>query len=67
MGRKSQWAIRSLKCPEEDLTVDLLVEWKVEKGKRILQSVCCNHPELVDYSGKECQWVCLQKLANKKK
>jgi hypothetical protein len=67
MGDQSQWGIRSLKCPEEDLTVDLLVEWKVEKGKKILQSVCCNHPELIGYSGKECRWVCLQKLSHNKK
>jgi hypothetical protein len=67
MGSKSHWAIRSLKCPEEDLTVDLLVEWKVEKGKKILQSLCCNQPELTFYSGKECQWICLQKLSSKKK
>ena len=43
MGGKSQWAVRPLKCPEEDRTVDLLVEWKIEKGKkspaqRLLQS-----------------------------
>lgn len=67
MGSKSQWAIRSLKCPEKDLTVDLLVEWKVERGKKTLQSLCCNHTELAFFSGKECQWVCLQKFSSKKK
>ena len=54
MGEKSQWAVRPLKCPEEDRPVDLLVEWKIQKGKKVLQSVCCNHPGLADYSGKEC-------------
>jgi hypothetical protein len=67
MGKQSQWAVRSMRCPEEDLTVDLLVEWKVEKGKKVLQSVSCNHPELTDYSGKACQWVCLGKLSGKKR
>jgi hypothetical protein len=67
MGNKSQWAVRSMKCPEEEQTVDLLVEWKVERGKRILQSVSCNHPALSDYSGKECQWVCLPRLSGGKK
>ncbi len=67
MEDKSKWAIRSMKCPEEKLTVDLLVEWKVKKGKKVLQSICCNHPGLADYGGKECQWVCMQKVSGKKK
>ncbi len=67
MGNNPQWTVRSMKCPEENLTVDLLVEWKVEKGKKILQSVCCNHSELVDYSGKDCRWACLQRISGKRK
>ncbi len=67
MADKSQWAIRPMKCPGQDLTVDLLVEWRVKKGKKVLQSVCCNHPALLDYSGKDCEWVCFKKLSGRKK
>ena len=67
MAGKSQWGVRTLKCPEENRAVDLLVEWKIEKGKKILNSVCCNHPTLTDYSGKECRWGCIQKLSGRKK
>jgi hypothetical protein len=67
MVEKSRWAIRPMKCPDQDLTVDLLVEWKVKRGKKVLQSVCCNHPALTDYSGKDCQWVCFKKLEGRKK
>ena len=67
MAGKSQWAVRPLKCPEEDRAVDLLVEWKIEKGKKSLHSICCNHPDLTVYGGKECRWACIQKLSGRKK
>ena len=67
MAEKSHWAVRPLKCPEEERTVDLLVEWKIEKGKKVLHSVCCNHPGLADYGGKECRWGCIQRLSGRKK
>jgi hypothetical protein len=67
MAGKSRWSVRARKCPEGDRPVDLLVEWKIEKGKKILQSVCCNHPGLADYGGRECGWGCLPKLSGRKK
>ena len=67
MDKPSHWVIRSMKCPGEDRTVDLLVEWKVEKGKKILQSVSCNDPGLVAYSGKDCEWLCLGKISGRER
>jgi hypothetical protein len=67
MEGKSQWTVRPLKCPEEDRPVELLIEWKIEKGKKILQSVSCSHPGLADYGGRECRWGCAQKLSGRKK
>jgi len=54
-------------CPEEDRSVDLLVEWKIETGEKVLHSVCCNHSGLTDYSGKKFRWGRIQKLSGRRK
>jgi hypothetical protein len=66
MKEKRQWTLRRMKCPEERTTTELLVEWNVQKGKKVLQSISCGHPQLLDYSGADCQWLCLQKISPKK-
>lgn len=67
MGPKSRWAVRVCRCPEENRPVDLLVEWKIEKGKKTPQSVSCNHPGLADLGGRDCAWRCVEKLSGRKK
>jgi hypothetical protein len=44
-----------------------LVEWKVQKGKKVLHSISCSHPRLTDYSGVDCEWLCLKRISPKKK
>jgi hypothetical protein len=39
----------------------------VEKGKKVLNSISCDSPRLLDYSGEDCQWLCLEKISGKKK
>ena len=37
MAEKSKWVLRSMKCPEENRKAELLLEWKVQKGKKFLR------------------------------
>ena len=67
MEDKSRWVVRTRKCPEGGRAIDLLVEWRIEKGKKILHSVSCNHPGLAEFGGKECRWGCVQRLPGGKK
>ena len=67
MREKSKWAIREMKCPEEKGEAELLVEWKVQKGKKVLHSISCSHPRLTDYSGVDCEWLCLKRISPKKR
>ena len=67
MQEKSKWTIRQMRCPEEKGVTELLVEWRVQKGKKVLHSISCSHPQLVDYSGTDCEWLCLKKISPKKK
>ncbi|MCX5908872.1 MAG: hypothetical protein NTY64_17280 [Deltaproteobacteria bacterium] len=66
MKEKVERAIRQMKCPEDKGSAELLVEWKVQKGKRVLHSVSCNSWQLADYSGKDCGWLCVERLSKKK-
>ena len=67
MKQASKWSIRKKQCPEGRGKTDLLLEWKVEKGRKVLHSVCCDNPQLADYSGMDCQWACLELISGKKK
>jgi hypothetical protein len=66
MKQASQWSIRKRQCPEGRGKAELLLEWKVEKGRKVLHSISCDNPQLADYSGVECQWCCLEKVSGKK-
>jgi len=66
MAEKSKWVLRSMKCPEENRKAELLLEWKVQKGKKVLHSISCDHPQLLNYSGVDCQWLCLKRISPKK-
>jgi hypothetical protein len=67
MKQASKWSVRRMQCPEADCKTELLLEWKTEKGRKVLHSISCDHPRLLDYSGSDCQWHCLNKITAKKK
>jgi len=48
---KSRRVIRLIECPERKGKTSLLVEWHVDRGKKVLQSIDCDNPQLMDYSG----------------
>jgi hypothetical protein len=59
-------SIRKVKCPEDRGIAQLLLEWKVDRGRKVLCSVTCDNFELADYSGSDCQWLCWAKIAGGK-
>jgi hypothetical protein len=67
MKQTSKWSSRQMKCPEGRGKTELLLEWKVEKGRKIIRSVSCDNPQLSHYSGTDCKWFCLEKISAKKK
>ncbi len=66
MAEKSKWVVRSMHCPGEKKDSELLIEWRVQKGKNVLQSVSCNCSQLIAYSGTDCKWGCLEKISRKR-
>jgi len=67
MKQSSKWNLRPMQCPEGKGKTELLLEWRVEKGRKILCSASCNHLQLTHYSGTDCKWVCLGKISGAKK
>lgn len=59
-------SIRKVKCPEDRGIAQLLLEWKIDRGRKVLCSVTCDNFELADYSGSDCQWLCWAKIAGGK-
>ena len=67
MKQASQWSIRKRECPDGRGKAELLLEWKVEKGRKALHSISCDSPQLADYSGIDCRWGCLEIISGKKR
>jgi hypothetical protein len=67
MKQASRWSVRRIQCPEANCNTELLLEWKTEKGRKVLHSISCDNPRLLDYSGADCQWYCLKKITARKK
>jgi len=66
MKQTSKWNVRQMKCPEGKGKAELLLERRVEKGRKVLRSISCDNPRLADYSGVDCRWCCLEKISAKK-
>ena len=66
MAGKSKWVVRTMRCPGEKKEAELLIEWRVQKGKNVLQSVSCNCEQLIHYSGADCRWGCLEKVSRRR-
>jgi hypothetical protein len=67
MKQASKWSVRQMKCPEGKGQTGLLLEWKGEKGRKILRSASCDNAQLAEYSGIDCRWGCLEIISGKKK
>ena len=62
MKQKSRWEKCHIKCPEEQIDTELLLEWQREKGKKVLKSVSCKNTKLMDLSPKDCEWTCWEEF-----
>ena len=62
MKQKSNWEKCQIKCPEEEIETALLLEWREENGKKVLNSVSCKNPKLMDFKPEDCQWSCWKEL-----
>ena len=58
MTQKSRWEKCRMKCPEEGIETDLLLEWHEKGGKKVLNSVSCGNSKLMDLEPRDCQWSC---------
>jgi hypothetical protein len=67
MKQSSKWNLRAMQCPEGKGKTELLLEWQMVKGRKILCSASCDHPHLAYYSGPDCKWFCLEKISGRKK
>ena len=63
MRQASKWSVRQMECPEGKGRAELLMEWQVEKGRKVLCSVSCNNPHLAGYGGVDCRWCCLERFS----
>jgi hypothetical protein len=63
MRQQSRWAKRLMKCPEGRGESALLVEWRLKKDGEVVNSVSCNNLQLIDLSGRDCQWSCWEKIS----
>lgn len=66
MVGKSRRVIRQMECPEGMGKASLLIEWRIERGKKVLYSISCNNPLLMDYSGQDCHWLCWDRISRRK-
>jgi len=62
MGEQSKWVKRRMACPEGMGESKLLLEWRVEPGREVLNSIRCNNYRLRDLSGEDCEWSCWEKI-----
>lgn len=52
-----------MKCPEGRGESSLFVEWRLERDGEVVNSVSCNNLQLMDLSGRDCQWSCWEKIS----
>jgi hypothetical protein len=62
MKDKIRRECRKIRCPEEDRTADLLIEWREQDGGEVIASVRCDNPRLRDLDNWDCRWTCMEAL-----
>lgn len=67
MKGTSRWEKCRVKCPEEEIDIELLLEWRQEGGKKVLNSISCNNPKLMDLKPEDCQWSCWEEIEKEKR
>ncbi|MFQ6103018.1 MAG: hypothetical protein ACE5OP_01855 [Candidatus Glassbacteria bacterium] len=67
MRKSTRWAKRRLQCPEGKCETSLLVEWRKERGKEVLNGIICDNPRLENFHLWDCQWCCWEEISGEKK
>jgi hypothetical protein len=49
-------------CPEDNVDTELLLEWQEKDGKKLLNSIRCDNPKLMDLNPEDCQWSCWEEI-----
>jgi len=62
LKQKTRWEKCRVKCPEEEIDTELLLEWHAEGGKKVLTGIGCKNPKLMDLKPEDCQWSCWQEI-----
>ena len=66
MKQKSRWEKCRVSCPEDKVDTELMLKWHEEGGKKLLSSVYCKNPRLMDLKPDDCQWSCWEDIEIKK-
>ena len=66
MKQKSRLEKCRVNCPEDKIDTELLLEWHEEGGKKLLNSIRCANPKLMDLKPEDCQWSCWEEIEKEK-
>ena len=66
MKKQSKWEKCRIKCPEEKIDAELLVEWREKDGQLVPNSISCNNTKLMDLKPADCQWTCWEEIEKEK-
>ena len=66
MKQQSRWEKCRIKCPEEKVDAELLVEWREKDGQLVPNSISCNNTKLMDLKPADCQWTCWEEIEKEK-
>jgi hypothetical protein len=67
MKQQSRWEKCRIKCPEEKVDAELLVEWRKKDGQLVPNSISCNNSKLMDLKPVDCQWSCWEEVEKGRK
>jgi hypothetical protein len=56
---------RSIVCPDGKECTEVLIEWTVVKGKKVLRQIDCSNPMLSNYGLEDCKWTCWDRLCKR--
>ncbi len=66
MKHESRWEMCRVTCPEEKVDTELLLEWREDDGKKVLNSISCKNPKLMDLKPEDCHWSCWEEIEKEK-
>lgn len=62
MEQKTRREKCRVKCPEDKIETELLLEWQEKDGEKRLTGVSCKNPKLMDLKPQDCRWSCWEQI-----